>query len=260
MSHPSRPSDQPWAAADYDGGFAFVPRYGLEVVALLNPQPGESIIDLGCGTGTLTAAIAAAGAQVVGVDADRNMLERARQQYPQIPFRHADAHAFTVEAPVDAVFSNAALHWMTRPADVIARVAAALKPGGRFVAEMGGRGNCLAIHDAVAAAIEEESVPRSQIANPWYFPTLGEYARLLEQGGFAVRYARYFDRPTALEYGEEGLAHWIRMFTPTQLRSVPAERVAAVITRVEERLRPTLFRHGVWLADYRRLRFVAVKE
>ena len=260
MSPPLPPRIQTWAATDYDGGFAFVSRHGLEVVALLNPQPGESIIDLGCGTGTLTAEIAAAGARAVGVDGDRSMLERARQQYPQIPFRLADAHALAVEAPVDAVFSNAALHWMTRPAEVIARVAAALKPGGRFVAEMGGYRNCGAIHEAVVAAIEEEGVPRSQIANPWYFPTLGEYARLLEQGGFIVRYAIYFDRPTPLEYGAAGLAHWIRMFTPTQFRSVPAERVVAVITRAETGLRPSLFRDGVWLADYRRLRFVAVRE
>lgn len=111
-----------WNAHAYDRSFGFVSQHGKSALELLNPQPGERILDLGCGTGELTSQIADAGADVEGIDADENMVAVARQRRPDLVFRRADGHTFRVDEGFDAVFSNAALHWMLRPAAVVDRV------------------------------------------------------------------------------------------------------------------------------------------
>jgi trans-aconitate methyltransferase len=126
-----------WDATRYDEAFAFVPAMGAAVLDLLDPRPGEPVLDLGCGSSELTAQIAARGTRVVGVDSSAEMLDRARERFPELDLRLADAQQLPVDEPYDAVFSNAALHWMTRPHEVLAGVRAALRDGGRFVAEMG---------------------------------------------------------------------------------------------------------------------------
>ena len=251
--------DDPWRATDYDRHFTFVSALGKDLIEWLAPAAGERILDLGCGTGTLAAAIAESGARVTGIDLDANMIEKAQAAFPAIPFRLADAVEFTVDEPQDAVFSNAALHWMTEPERVIARVAAALRPGGRFVAELGGKGNVHAIHESLFAAMEAEGIARNTLPKPWYFPSPAEYAALLEAHGFEVTDLRYFDRPTRLEGCDDGLRNWCRMFTPMLLSRVPPDRVDAVLARVEERTRPRLYHDGAWWADYRRLRFRVVR-
>lgn len=247
-----------WQAAEYDHSFNFV--YGLaqDLIDWLSPRPGERILDLGCGTGALAARIAESGALVRGVDLDENMIATARRSFPHLRFDQGDACAFVVDEPQDAVFSNAALHWMTQPELVIERVAAALRPGGRFVAEMGGRGNIRAVHEALFDAMEAEGLARETIPHPWYFPSPAEYTALLEAHGFDVTDLRYFARPTRLEGGEGGLRAWYGMFAPMLLSLIPPERRDAVIERAEERLRRALYREGAWWADYRRLRFRAV--
>nr|WP_197052453.1 methyltransferase domain-containing protein [Halobellus rufus] len=196
-----------WDSDAYDGSHAFVYEYGESVVDLLDPTPGERILDLGCGTGHLTERIADAGAEVVGIDQSDEMIETARETYPDLEFRRADARDFDVEEPVDAVFSNAALHWIDEQDAVTEAVADALAPGGRYVAELGGSGNVARIVEAVAAELTERGYEPA--AEPWYFPTVGEHATTLEAHGFEVRYARLFDRPTELDDGEEGMAAWI---------------------------------------------------
>ena len=248
-----------WDSRLYEESFGIITQLGAGVVDLLAPQPGERIIDLGCGTGALTAQIAAAGTEVLGIDASEAMIERARELYPQLRFEVAAGENFAVEVPVDAVFSNAALHWMYPPEAVAAAVARALRPEGRFVAEMGGRGNIGTIIAAVYQALAEESIPREAVRNPWYFPSIGEYAALLEQVGFEVRFMRLFDRPTPLDNCPNGIADWLHMFGGDLLAPVPAERRARVQGRVNELARPRLEREGRWVADYRRLRFIAVK-
>jgi trans-aconitate 2-methyltransferase len=245
-----------WDAGLYDERHAFVWKHGASLVELLAPQPGERILDLGCGTGHLTAQIAEAGARVVGLDASEEMLAQARTAYPHLEFRTGDARDFTVEAPFAAVFSNATLHWV-RPAEAaVRRIRAALEPGGRFVAEFGGRGNVERIGRAVQGALERLRIPGQEFR--WYFPGIAEYATLLESEGLEVRFATLFARPTPLE-GEQGLRHWLRMFGGTFLEAVPPAQQEAFFSLVEEMARPDLFQAGTWVADYRRLRIVAVR-
>ena len=249
-----------WDAGLYDRSFGFVSAFATDMVELLAPEPGERIVDLGCGTGTLTAAIAARGADVIGIDGDAAMVERARALHPTLTFEHADGRDFTIEGHADAVFSNAALHWMKEaPPQVIACVARALEPGGRFVAEMGAHRNVRIITDALYQALAEEGVPAEAVDFPWYFPRTSHYVGLLEDGGFDVTQLYYFARPTPLDDCPNGLADWIVMFGRNFTEAAPAGRAPAVIDRTIELTRDRLCPDGRWITDYTRLRFVAVK-
>jgi trans-aconitate methyltransferase len=252
---PTRPTQQ-WDAGLYDGKHAFVWKHGASLVELLAPQPGERILDLGCGTGHLTAAIAAAGATVVGLDRSAEMLEQARAAYPHLDFVPGDARDFAFGEPFDAVFSNATLHWVRPPEAAVRCVRDALKPGGRFVAEFGGRGNVRAVAAALMDAAARLGMPPEEPA--WYFPGIAEYAILMEASGLEVRLASLFDRPTPLE-GAGGLRDWVAMFGRAWLEAVPQGMREDFLQAVEDAARPTLFCAGVWTADYRRLRVVAVR-
>src|SRR5215212_10695377 len=248
-----------WDSRLYDESFGIITQLGAGVVELLAPRPGERIVDLGCGTGALTAQIAAADAKVLGIDASDAMITRAKELYPRLRFEVARGENFAVETPVNAVFSNAALHWMSPPEAVATSVARALEPGGRFVAEMGGIGNISTIVAAMYQALAEEGIPREQVRNPWYFPSIGEYASLLEQAGFEVALMQLFDRPTPLGDCPNGIADWLQMFGGEFMAAVPATHRARFQERVNELTRPVLYHDGRWVADYRRLRFMAVK-
>lgn len=249
-----------WNSALYEGSHAFVWQYGESLLELLVPKAGERILDLGCGTGQLTEKIAQSGAFVHGIDSSLSMISTARSNYPQLDFAVADARNFQVNEPLDAVFSNAVLHWIKEPDAVINCVAKALKPGGRFVAEFGGKGNVGAIVRALLSVLSEIGCEEPQALNPWYFPSIGEYAGLLEKQGFDVGYAVLFDRPTPLEGGSAGMANWIKMFTGGFLSGLSDDVRSHVIRTVEEHLRSVLYRDGNWNADYRRIRIVAVKK
>jgi SAM-dependent methyltransferase len=248
-------SGDTWDAKHYDDTFGFVSALGRGVVEQLGAHPGERIVDLGCGTGELAARIASTGALVEGLDADADMIEQARRSHPQLAFRVADGHRFEVDEPVDAVFSNAALHWMRRPDRVIGRVHAALRPGGRFVAEFGGQGNVATIRGAVISAADTVGIATDHLGDPWYFPSPAEHAGRLESGGFRVRSIELIDRPTPLP--ADGVAGWLRMFGGRILAGIPTSQRSEVIDLAVEGCRPTLLREGVWFADYVRLRFTA---
>ena len=254
-----------WDASLYDSKHSFVWKYGSEVIDLLSPQTGERILDLGCGTGHLSHQIALSGAEVTGLDLSQTMIDQARKSYPGLRFVVADGGRLPFADVFDAVFSNAALHWMQEPEQVVTCIASALKRGGRFVAEFGGKGNVEAIHSALQSASKALGAPAQDFSataerNRFYFPSIGEYARLLEQHGLAVRSAVLFDRPTALEEGENGVRNWMEMFEGDFLAAIPQEKRPDLIRSVEDQLRPPLFRDGTWFADYRRLRIVAIRE
>lgn len=246
-----------WNPDCYERNHAFVWQYGQDLIQLLNPQAEAQILDLGCGTGQLTAQLVATGAEVLGLDRSPEMIAQARCNYPQIAFEVADAREFRVDQPFDAVFSNATLHWILEPDTVISCVYQALKPKGRFVAEFGGQGNVRTIISALNQAMVDLAVPAAP--NSWYFPSISDYTTRLEQQGFEVTHALLFDRPTRLEQGEAGLANWLKMFANSQLNQLTAKQQQQVIHSVETQLRPMLYHNGAWTADYRRLQVVAVK-
>lgn len=252
-------SQNKWDAALYENKHSFVWQYGEELLGILSPHPGESILDLGCGTGQLTQQIAASGADVMGIDYASSMIEQAQKNYPELKFMIADARNFDFDQMFDAVFSNATLHWIKEPKQVIKCIWKVLKPGGRFVAEFGGKGNVQAIVEAISSTIAESNYSVQLDNNPWYFPSIGEYATLLEKQGFSVTYARLFERPTPLE-GEMGMINWIQMFASHLLSGIPSAQQTEIIQDVEDSLRSNLYRDGVWFADYKRIRIVAIKE
>lgn len=244
-----------WNAELYDSKHSFVWERGADLIELLKPAAGERILDLGCGTGHLAAKIAESGAQVTGIDSSPEMIREAQENYPASEFHIADARDFSFEEPFDAVFSNAALHWIKEAERVVKCIGKALKPGGRFVAEFGGKGNVENLVNAFHHSLEKMGCKNSP--NPWYFPSVGEYSSLLERHGLEVTFAILFDRPTPLEDAGSGMRNWIKMFAGSFLAAVPLERREEFIQNAEHLLHPKLFRDGGWIADYRRLRVIA---
>ncbi|MEO6725412.1 MAG: methyltransferase domain-containing protein, partial [Blastocatellia bacterium] len=241
-----------WDSELYNQKHAFVFKYGEDLLALLDAKPGERILDVGCGAGQLTAMIAATGAQVTGLDSSPEMIATARAAYPEINFVIADAADFSFAEQFDAIFSNAALHWVERAEDAVICMSRALKPGGRFVVEFGGKGNIANIASALEQSIREVRQVKIKATN--YFPSIGQYTPLLEKHGIEVASAILFDRPTKLDGGEDGLENWIRMFRGPRLTALSEDEQREVIERVKHQLRDTQFKDGDWYADYRRLR------
>ena len=247
-----------WNAGLYDDKHSFVWKMAAALLDLLEAKPGERILDLGCGTGHLTDKIAGTGATVVGVDRSPEMIQQAREVYPAIRFEVMDARELAFDEPFDAVFSNATLHWIKEPDRAITGIAKILRPGGRFVAEFGGKGNTNELLKAVERAWSKAGLP-GPAPKPWYYPGVAEYSTLLEKHGLEVTYAMLFDRPTPLEDGEHGLHNWLKMFGGAFTDSLPAEQREAALATLEREARPTLFHDGHWVMDYRRLRVVARK-
>jgi len=248
-------STQSWDPQRYAQNARFVSDLGAPVVELLAPRAGERILDLGCGDGALTAKLVELGCDVVGVDGSAEQIAAARA-------RGIDARVMNGErlefdgADFDAVFSNAALHWMKRADDVIAGVWRALRPGGRFVAECGGSGCVATIERALDRALARRGVD-SRTVNPWYFPTVNDYAARLARQGFAIRSIALIDRPTPLPGDVTG---WLDTFAESFSAALPANERRAFLEEVQEMLRPDLCdAEGRWTADYVRLRFACNK-
>lgn len=245
---------QRWNADHYQTHTGFVPTYGESVVELLAPKPGERILDLGCGDGVLTETLRAAGADVLGIDASPEMIEAASARGMNV--RRLDAEDLDVVNEFDAVFSNAALHWMLNPDAVIAGVARALKIGGRFVGEFGGHGNVAAITVGLIAVLNRRGVD-GVASIPWYFPTPIAYRKKLEQCGFSVDSINLIPRPTPLPTDMSG---WLSTMAGPFFACLPPTEREAALLEVLDLLRPTLCDdQGMWTADYMRLRFAATR-
>ncbi len=246
---------QSWDPERYARNARFVSDLGMPVVELLAPKAGERILDLGCGDGELSAKIASFGASVVGADSSPELVARARGR--GIDTRLMDGHELTFDPEFDAVFSNAALHWMLEPDAVLRGVWRALKPGGRFVGEFGGDGNVATVVNALLAALDKRGRD-ARDAVPWYFPTAGQYRDRLVAQGFAVEYIALIPRLTALPGAIGG---WLETFAESFLSMVPESKRQALIREVSDALRPALYdeKKRVWTVDYVRLRFDARK-
>ena len=247
-----------WDAALYDRQYGFVWQQATDLVTLLSPRAGERVLDVGCGTGHLTALIAESGAETVGIDLSSAMIEQARLNFPTLKFEVSDALTFEADEGFDAVFTNATLHWIQDPIRLTMRIHAALKSGGRFVGEFGGKGNLRRLLGAFRAAVDAAGAS-PPLLNSWYFPSVQEYRVLLEQHGFRVVNATLFDRFTPLAGGENGLQAWMGMFVKWFFQEMTIKQQGRVLAEMESRLRPALYRNGTWFADYRRLRFHAVR-
>jgi len=243
---------QTWSPASYQQNAAFVPALGAPLLAQLAARPGERILDLGCGDGTLTEQIAAAGASVIGIDASTEMVAGAKSR--GLDARVLDATKLPFDSEFDAVFSNAVLHWISDADAVLGGVFRALKPGGRFVGEFGGHTNIAAISVAMRAVFARHNLPYTR---HWYYPSDEEYRERLEANGFVVQDIRLFPRPTPLPTGMSG---WLRTFAGAQLNSVPAADRESIEQEIVDLLRPSLCdQRGRWTADYVRLQFTAHK-
>ena len=243
---------QRWSAADYAKNGRFVQEMAGAVFAMLVPKPGERVLDLGCGDGSLTEEIKAAGSNVLGVDLSDELLAVARMK--GLTVRKMDGHALDFVSQFDAVFSNAALHWMRKPKLVIAGVHRALRSRGRLVAELGGHGNVAAIATAMRAVSRARNGDPSLLA-PWFFPTVDECSRHLTEAGFSVKEIALVPRPTPLKAGMDG---WLRTFGRSFFDQFPEPERTDVVGEVVELLWPSLCdSKGVWTADHVRLRFFA---
>lgn len=245
---------QTWDAKAYGEHGAFVHGLAGGVLEWLALRPGEEILDLGCGDGQLTLRIAEAGARVRGVDASPAMVAAARSRGLAVEEAMAEALPFAV-ASFDAVFSNAALHWVRGQDAMMAEVRRVLRPGGRFVAEMGGQGNIAAIRVALTAVLERHGVGNLEDGVN-YYPTPEVYTRRLAEHGLRVERIALIPRPTPL--GEGGMEAWLRTFRRGVLEAAPEALRETIVRETVELLRPALCdEEGHWVADYVRLRFAA---
>jgi SAM-dependent methyltransferase len=249
-------STQTWNASRYAANAAFVPALGQPVLDLLQPQPHERILDLGCGDGVLTQKLAAAGADVVAIDSSADMVAAARER--GLDARVIDATRLTFDQEFDAVFSNAVLHWIKDDPDAaIACAYRALRSPGRFVGEMGGHGCVASINLALIVGLEKRGVKNAASLCPWYFPTVDDYTARLEHAGFVAESVQLIPRPTPLPTGMRG---WLETFANPFCAALAENQRGAYLDDATEMLRFVLCdERGRWTADYMRLRFVARK-
>jgi len=249
-----------WNIELYNQKHAFVCGYGEKLLELLAPQAGESILDLGCGSGQLTAQIATMAKEAVGVDQSPEMIADARSKYPDLVFQVADAAGFIAEKPFDAIFSNATLHWVKDYQNAIRCMYANLQPSGRLVLEMGGKGNVATITEGLRQVLRARGYTQQAAFEQWFFPSLGEYAQALEAVGFRVLLARHYDRPTPLAEEQTGIMDWLNMFAKGFFKGVDPDTVQEIGREVQENVRSSLFCEGKWYADYKRLQVIAIKS
>ena len=272
----SKPKDH-WTHSAYNASASFVPLLTTEILQWLNPQPADTILDLGCGDGVLTAKIANMCSSIDGFDASANLLESAKISYgtvPNVTWRMVDCRYLETSKELekgryDKVFSNAALHWILRDPStrmsVLQGAYKALRPGGEFVFEMGGAGNVEGVHAALLAALKHQgvSIEDAREACPWYFPSEKLMKNMLEEVGFTVLKSKAEYRPTELKSGKAGgLEGWVRLMGAQFLEALPEEgKREAVVKEVCDVLE-TLITHeedrSVWLG-YVRLKVVARK-
>ncbi|WP_017305739.1 class I SAM-dependent methyltransferase [Spirulina subsalsa] len=246
---------QSWDSKSYAKNARFVSDLGMPVIEWLNPKPGERILDLGCGDGALTVKLQEFGCEVIGVDSSPDFVHSAKSL--GLDARLLDGHNLHFNSEFDAVFSNAALHWMTQPDRVIEGVWQSLKSGGRFVGEFGGHGNVAKIATALHTALKKRGIDPDPI-NPWYFPTVEEYQFRLEARGVKVNEIALIPRPTLLPTDIRG---WLSTFANPFMAVIVTSERDAFLEEVIALLKPDLCdAAGQWFADYIRLRFSASKS
>lgn len=245
-----------WNADFYENKHGFVAEYGKELLSHVPNNPEQDILDLGCGTGTLTHELLAKSTHVVGADASPDMVRKARQLYPEIDFRVMDACRMPWSGRFDVVFSNAVFHWIPDQKALLENVFRVLKPQGRLVCEFGAVRNIHRIQQAFQSILSRQ---QRHDESPFYFPTVEEYRKRLEQAGLCAELVMDYDRPTPLKDGENGLRNWVAQFFASDLAPLPEGSRIRIFEEMESALRNELWDGAQWMADYRRIRVIAVK-
>ena len=245
---------QEWNPETYSKNARFVSDLGAPLFDLLQLQPGEKVLDLGCGDGALTEQLVAAGGIVLGVDASVAQVQATQQRGIAAQVYSAEELPFCEE--FEAIFSNAVLHWVADQPTALAHIFRALKPGGRFIAEMGGFGCVNTIRQALHETLRARKLDPWDY-DPWFFPSVAEYSSLLQAQGFEIDSILLFPRPTPLPGDILG---WLETFAQPFLHTFSPNERAACLEEVRTRLQPTLYREDSgWTADYTRLRFRALR-
>lgn len=244
-----------WNAKDYHKNFAFVYKYGEELINMFTLPKGARIADVGCGSAALTMQLKAAGYEVCGIDSSSDMIALAKSNAPDIPFIHADATNFLLEQPADGIFSNAVFHWIDDHEALVKNLARNLRTGGELVCEFGGKGCAEAVHSALEKLFAERGLKYARTFN---FKSVGEFAPVLERYGLLPVYCALFPRPTR-QQGVAGLKNWILTFLKQPFSGIPEGVLGDIISAAERALRPVLYKNGEWYIDYVRIRVKAVK-
>lgn len=249
-----------WDAEKYRENFSFVHQYGENVLELIRKPEGEEpplAIDLGCGNGALTEKLAEKGFSVLGIDDSAEMLRTAQDLHPELHFQKGNAITFELPQKADVIFSNAVFHWINAADQeaMIQNIYNQLKPGGQLVCEFGGKGCAETVHGTLEKLFAKRGLTYPRV---FYFPTIGEYAPILEKAGFRVEYACLFERPTP-QKGVHGLRDWIEMFVKKPFEGVDAADREAILSEAEAALRDVLCPDGAWIVDYVRIRIRAAR-
>lgn len=245
-----------WNSSLYDDKHSFVSEYGKKIIGFVNIEREQKILDLGCGTGLLTKELAKKGAEVIGVDSSREMIQRAKVNYSNLKFQVEDAIKLPFENKFDTVFSNAVFHWILNQKGLLEGIYKVLKKDGLLVCEFGAKGNIRKIEDAFKKSIEAKGI---QYISKFSFPSMEEYKALLETAGFKVKHIVVYDRPTILADGKNGLRNWILQFFSDYLEKLSDKEIEEVLMKSEEICQNTLWKDTQWVADYKRIQVIAVK-
>lgn len=243
-----------WNSQLYDNKHDFVAEYGKGLLEFVPDNKEQTILDLGCGTGTLTAQLSNLGSKVIGVDSSQCMIDKAKEQFDNIEFMICDALNLPFENEFDVGFSNAVFHWISDHDALLSNVHKVLKADGLLVCEFGANGNIATIENAfveVCSSLGYDYTPK------FNFSTYESFGKLLEGKGFVIDKIYDYNRPTPLKDGEQGLANWMKQFFASELAVMPEDIQVTVIKKVEELARETLWNGKEWVADYRRLRAIA---
>lgn len=243
-----------WNTDLYDSKHNFVAEYGKGLLEFVPRNDNQNILDLGCGTGVLTAKLADLGEKVIGVDSSENMIRKAYRQYPDIEFKVCDALALPFSDEFDVVFSNAVFHWINDHNALLCNIHKVLKKNGLLVCEFGANGNIATIENAFAQVCGELGYEYNPKFN---FPTSENFADLLQKNGFIIDKVYDYDRPTPLKDNENGLSNWMKQFFASELELIPEKIQVEIFKKVEDLTKDTLWNGREWVADYRRLRAIA---
>jgi len=248
-----------WKPELYNDKHSYVYDYGENLIKLLDIKANERILDLGCGSGQLTYKISKLAKKTVGIDKSYEMIADAKSKFPGIEFQVADASNFKFDKKFDSIFSNAALHWVKDYKNAIKCMYEHLNPGGKVVVEFGGKGNVQIIVNQLRSALRNKGYGKQSDLDLWYFPSIGEYSSELEAAGFRVVFAEHLDRPTELADENSGIKDWISMFAEKFFSGVAENHMEEIKRVVQENVKEKCLINGKWIADYKRLRIIAVK-